>query len=66
MACPKEIKEILKGIPKEHHKGIQKIIKFYYKEGVNDIKCLIGQIEDIPPNEVRDYGVWHDSEIDGG
>lgn len=31
MYYPKEVKDILKNIPKEYHKDIEKIIKFYFK-----------------------------------
>lgn len=66
MAYPKEIDSIIKSIPKEHHKSIKKIIDFYYSQGVKDTQNLIDQITGIPPKEITEHGVWHNSEIDGG
>lgn len=66
MAYPKEIEEMVKLIPKEHHKNIQKIIKFYHRLGVSEMQNLIQGLVAIPPDKINEYGVWHDSEIDGG
>lgn len=66
MAYPKEIQDIVKTIPKEHHKNIQKIISFYHAMGVAEVQNLLKGVIEIPPNEINRYGVWHDSDIDGG
>ena len=66
MGYPKEIQEMVNTIPKEHHKTIQKIIKFYHQLGVSDVQNLLQGIIDIPPNKINEYGVWNDSDIDGG
>ena len=66
MAYPKEIEAMVKLIPKEHHKNIQNIIKFYHALGVAETQNLIKGIIEIPPEKINEYGVWHDSAIDGG
>lgn len=66
MAYPKEIQDMVKIIPKEHHKNIQKIIKFYYALGVTETQKIIKGIIEIPPEKINEYGVWHESDIDGG
>jgi DNA-binding ferritin-like protein (Dps family) len=66
MAYPKEIEEMVKLIPKEHHKNIEKIVKFYYELGAGDVQNLIKGVVDIPPGKINEYGIWHDNDIDGG
>lgn len=66
MAYPTEIQLIVKRIPKEYHKDIQKIITFYHSLGVQDTQNLLKGIIEISPEKINEYGVWHDSAIDGG
>lgn len=66
MAYPKEIQAMVKLIPKEHHKNLQKIIQFYHAMGVRDAQSLLQNIVEIPPDKINDYGVYHDSALDGG
>lgn len=66
MAYPKEIQDMVKLIPKEHHKNIQKIIMFYHAMGVSDVQNLIKGIIEIPPIDINDWGVYHSDSLDGG
>lgn len=52
MAYPKEIQEMVNLIPKEHHKNIQKIIKFYHALGVQETQNLIKGVIEIPPEKL--------------
>lgn len=66
MAYPKEIQEMINLIPKEYHKIIKKIIKYYYQLGVSEMQNLIQGLVEIPPDKINEYGLWHEDDIDGG
>ncbi len=63
---PKEVTDIIKLIPKEHHKNIKKILKIAYENGASDVLAIVGSLSEIPVNDVQSYGVYHDSGLDGG
>lgn len=62
----KEIKDLVKVIPKEHHDTIRKIAEYYYKLGASEIQSLIQMVTEIPPIDTRYYGVYSHDSIDGG
>lgn len=62
----KEIQELVKKIPNEYIKIVKKIMKLSYKEGVVDSLELINQIRNIPPEDIKSYGIFHENETDGG
>lgn len=66
MAYPKEVRDIFKRVPKEHHEDLKSLIKIYYELGVKDTQELVSQITEVPPQLMRDYGVHHYEELDGG
>lgn len=66
MAYPDHIQKIVKSIPKQHHKDIQVIIDFYFQQGVATVQNMLQDIVTIQPKEINNYGVWHDSNLDGG
>jgi hypothetical protein len=66
MAYPEEVKEIMKKIPKEHHKDVRKIMEIYFKIGVEEVQGLVGIISHLPSKDISEYGVFHESELDGG
>ena len=66
MGYTKETKEVMNQIPKEYHEQVQKIMRQFYKYGVDDAKALITAINDIPSSKINEYCVLHESGIDGG
>jgi DNA-directed RNA polymerase subunit E'/Rpb7 len=55
MYYPKEVKDILKNIPKEYHKDIEKIIKFYFTSikanQVIGAKLVLNFIKDLSDSD---------------
>jgi len=66
MTYTKEIKEIIDSIPNEHHTSVNKIAKLCYVLGVKDMQQLVSELSNVPSDKVTEYGVWHESNIDGG
>ncbi len=62
----KEIKKLLNSIPKEHRATVNELLKMYYEMGVEDTKELLRSIVDIPANDMSDFIVTHESNLDGG
>jgi DNA-directed RNA polymerase subunit E'/Rpb7 len=59
MYYPKEVKDILKNIPKEYHKDIEKILKFYFKStkenqviGAKLALSLLKDLSDFDPEKI--------------
>jgi len=62
----KEILALLKKIPKEHNKTAHKLIELSFIEGVKSVQEILTGVVSIPPNAINEYGIYHESNLDGG
>jgi hypothetical protein len=75
MYHPKEVKDILKNIPKEYHKDIDRIVKFYFTSmranqiiGAKLALNMIKDLADFDPNKLIDGHLYicDGDQCDGG
>lgn len=62
----KEIKALLKKLPKEHRKEVKVAIESAYKMGVKRVQELIHDISTIPAEEIELIGVYNSDDLAGG
>lgn len=60
------IKKVRKDIPVGHHHIIFKYLREAYVRGVEDSRILIEEAIQVPAENVRDFVVIHEDDIDGG
>jgi len=58
--------ELMAQIPKEHKKTMNKLIKLSVELGRSQVLDLVQELGNIPVAKVTEYGVWHESNLDGG
>jgi len=58
--------DLLKTIPKEHMRAVNKLIKLGVQQGRLEVLSLVQELGSIPVAKVTEYGIWHEDCLDGG
>jgi hypothetical protein len=67
MYINKNVKKLMKDIPREYHQTILEIVKASYQQGAGDVLEIVKEFgEKVNPINPTDYMIAHESEIDGG
>jgi len=61
-----DLDKLLKTIPKEHKKTVEKLARIYMELGAQKVLNLIQDLSEIPSNDIENYIIVHKSELEGG
>ena len=66
MEYTKEIEKIYNDVPEKYHGKLRKLSKYYRELGIKEIQQLMQEVTNIPSDKINEFGVYHDSDIEGG